>query len=96
MTNYLQLLAAAMAFNLHFPDYMTSSLSGASKVGGSSGILLSFDCLLMEVSITESFDNVAYLKVTILALIPIIMITLAVIIFRLFFITNTGKFIRYL
>ena len=43
MTNYLQLLAAAMAFNLHFPDYMTDALSGASEAGGSAGIFLSFD-----------------------------------------------------
>jgi len=64
MTNYLQIIAVSMSFNLHFPEYMINVFSGASRVGNSAGVLLSFDCLLMESSFADFFDNIAYLKIT--------------------------------
>jgi len=43
MTNYLQMFTAALAFNLQFPNYMSSAFSSAQQIGGSSGVFLSFD-----------------------------------------------------
>ena len=96
MTNYLQILAAAMSFNLHFPSYMTNALSGAKQVGNSSGVLLSFDWLLMESDLSSSFGNIAFLKVTMIALIPIAFLSAAALGLGLVFIKNRVKFKRYL
>lgn len=62
MTNYMQILAISMSFNLHFPEYMTNAFSGTSKVGNSAGILLSLDCLLLDTVLVDYFDNMAYVK----------------------------------
>ena len=43
MTNYLQVLAAALAYNLQFPTYILDALSSAKQIGNSSGVFLSFD-----------------------------------------------------
>jgi hypothetical protein len=63
MTNYVQILAAALSFNLDFPNYLSGVFSSAQQVGQSSGLLLSFDCFLLDTSARTTFDNVAYIKV---------------------------------
>ena len=95
MTNYLQVLAAALAYNLQFPTYVLDVLSSARQIGNSSGVFLSFDCLLMDTSATKIFDNIAYLKVICIALIPVFLIAVTTVLYRLVFIKNTDKFKRY-
>ena len=96
MTNYLQILSIALSFNLNFPTYMAQSLSGVKQVGGSSGVLVSFDWLLMQSSLVNKFDNIAFLKITVIGLIPILLIGSAAIGFRLAFILDSFRFRRYL
>ena len=95
MTNYLQILTAALAFNLQFPNYLSGILTSAQKAGESSGVFLSFDCLLMDAKIVEMFDNVAFLKVLCLAMIPILLIIVSVFLFRFWFCRDSMKFKRY-
>lgn len=95
MTNYLQIFAAALAFNLKFPTYMLDSLSSVRQAGQSSGVFLSYDCLLMNTRATEMFDNIAYLKVLCIALIPIVLVASTTLGFRLFFLHNSEKFKRF-
>ena len=95
MTNYLQILTAALAFNLQFPNYLSGLLTSAQKAGKSSGVFLSFDWLLMDTKIVEMFDNVAFLKVLCIAVIPILLILLSFFMFRLWFWRDSMKFKRY-
>jgi hypothetical protein len=95
MTNYMQILAAALSFNLHFPEYMTEAFSGAKRLGGSSEVLLSFDCLLMETSIADKFDTIAYFKIFVIALIPIFLLLTLGIAIKLFFFKDNNKVLRY-
>lgn len=94
MTNYLQILAAALSYNLQFPTYVIDFLSSAKQVGNSSGVFLSFDWLLMETKATDVFDNIAYLKVLSIALLPLIFISAACLVYRLWFIHSSDKFKR--
>ena len=77
MTNYLQILATALAFNLNFPSYLTESMGSTKSLGASQEVFLSFDCLLLDTRATELFDNVAYLKVICMALIPLVIIVVS-------------------
>lgn len=43
MTNYMQIIAAALSYNLEFPNYILDILSSAKQAGQSSGVFLSFD-----------------------------------------------------
>ena len=95
MTNYLQILAAALSYNLQFPNYVLNILSSARQAGESSGVFLSFDWLLMDTSATEVFDNIAYLKVMCIAVLPAAMVVVAIVAFRLIFLLNTVKFKRF-
>ena len=63
MTNYLQMIAAALAFNLKFPNYFLNVLSSVKQLGGSSGVFLSYDCFLLNTNANQIFNNVSYLKV---------------------------------
>ena len=74
MTNYIQIIAVSMSFNLHFPEYMRSAFSGASEVGNTTNVLLSFDCLLLDSFLLDFFNNIIYLKITWMALMPIVLI----------------------
>ena len=94
LTNYLQILAAAMSYNLRFPTYVLDVLSSAKQVGNSSGVFLSYDCLLMETSATDAFDNIAYLKVMCIALIPIFLCVIATTGYFIYFYNNRIMFKR--
>ena len=95
MTNYLQILAAALAFNLNFPNYLSGLLLNAQRVGQASGIFLSFDCLIINTRAIEIFDNAAFFKVLLVALVPIAMILVSVILFAIWFFKEAQKFKRY-
>jgi hypothetical protein len=95
MTNYLQIIAAALSYNLRFPTYLLDLLTSAKQAGNSSGILLSFDCLLMNTYADKLFDNIAYLKVICVALLPPILIGCSTAIYAVIFIKDNTQFKRY-
>ena len=43
LTNYLQILAISLSYNLQFPSYMTSIFSSVESAGGAQDVFLSFD-----------------------------------------------------
>ena len=95
MTNYLQMIAAALAFNLKFPNYFLNVLSSVKQLGGSSGVFLSYDCFLLNTNANQIFNNVSYLKVLCVWLVPAIFIVVCIIIFRVVFLKNSEKFKRW-
>ena len=95
MTNYMQIFTAALAFNLQFPNYLSGILTSAQKAGESSGVFLSFDWLLMDAKVDKVFDNVAFLKVLCIAMIPIALIIVSFFVFRFWFWRDSMKFKRY-
>jgi hypothetical protein len=95
MTNYLQILTISLSFNLKFPTFMEDSFSSIGKIGGSSGVFLSFDCLLLDTPIQNSFRNIEYFKVLCLSLFPIVLIVAPTIVYRLVFLKNSPKFWRW-
>ena len=96
MTNYLQIIAAALAFNLNFPSYLSGILTDAQRVGQASGIFLSFDCLLLNTNAVDTFDNITYLKVIWIAIAPVILILFSTALFGIRFLKDRVKFLRYL
>ena len=95
MTNYLQMLSAALSFNLQFPNYVMNAFSSVKQVGSSTGVFLSYDWLLLNTRATEIFNNVAYLKVMWIGFIPIILIGISVAWFRIAFLHDSQKFKRW-
>jgi hypothetical protein len=95
MTNYLQIIAASMSYNLKMPSYLLDVLTSAEQAGNSSGIFLSFDWLLMDTYVDTIFDNVAYLKVLCVALLPPILIGASTVLYAVIFINDRTQFKRY-
>ena len=95
MTNYLQMLSAALAFNLQFPNYVMSLFSSVKQAGSSTGVFLSYDWLLINTRATEIFNNVSYLKVMCIGFIPIILISVSIAWYRVAFLHDSLKFKRW-
>ena len=96
MTNYLQMISACLAFNLKFPNYFTSMINGAKSASGSSDVAVSLDCFLKDAQVNKMFDNIAFLKIVLISLIPVILILSVLIIFAIMFLKDRNKFKRYL
>lgn len=95
MTNYLQMIAATLSFNLQFPNYLFDAFSSVKQAGNSSGVFLSFDCFLMATRVTEVFNNVSYLKVMCLGLVPIVILSVCICVLRVVFAGSRDKFNRW-
>lgn len=96
MTNYLQIIAATLSYNLQFPTYFLDIFSSVQTAGNSSGIFLSYDCLLMETRANDAFDNIAYLKVMCLAFIPMVIICCSALLYCCIFYKDKVKIKRYI
>lgn len=94
LTNYLQILAISLSFNLQFPSYMVNVFSSVKSVGGAQDVFLSFDCLLMNTTVTDHFDTISFLKVMCLAFIPIVLIMLTTLMYFGIYFRNIQKAIR--
>ena len=80
MTNYLQLLAAAISFNLKFPAVLTEMFYPVERIGNSSEAFLSFDCFVRNHSVTAFAPSTAIFKIFLTGLLPIILIVLSLIV----------------
>jgi len=94
LTNYLQILAISLSYNLQFPSYMTSIFSSVQSAGGAQDVFLSFDCLLLNTRATEIFDNISFLKVICLALIPPMLLIVSVTFYVLLFFSRPKVLFR--
>ena len=95
MTNYLQMITATLSFNLNFPNYFANILSSVKQIGGSSGVFLSFDWFLMNTRATQIFNNVSYLKVMWICLIPVVFLVTWIWIFKFVFFKKSENFKRW-
>ena len=89
------MLSAALAFNLQFPNYVMSAFSSVKQAGSSTGVFLSYDWLLINTRATEIFNNVSYLKVMCIGLLPVISICIITSCYKIVFLHDSLKFKRW-
>jgi len=70
LTNYLQLLTAALSFNLKFPDTLTELFYPLERIGSSSEAFLSFDWFLRDTEVKAFTPSVAIFKIFLTGLLP--------------------------
>lgn len=74
LINYLQLLIAALSFNLKFPDAITEIFSSVDRIGASSEAFLSFDCFIRDSELKAFTPSVAIFKIFITGILPLFLI----------------------
>ena len=79
IANYLQLLTAAMSFNLKFPSVLSDVFLPAEKLGSSTESFLSFDWFLTDSNVITFTPNIAIFKVFLTGLLPIFLIIVGII-----------------
>ena len=85
LTNYLQLLTAAMSFNLKFPKALTDLMYPAEKIGASSEAFMSFDCFIRNYEVKMFAPSTAVFKIFLTGLLPLALILLAVVVWGILF-----------
>lgn len=74
LTNYLQLITAALSFNLKFPDALSDIFFPVEKIGASSEAFLSFDCFIRGAELTGFTPSVAIFKIFLTGILPLLFI----------------------
>lgn len=87
LANYLQLLTAALSFNLKFPKALTELMYPVERIGASSEAFLSFDCFVRDTEIKAFTPSVAIFKIFLTGLLPIALVFLAMIVWLIIFVT---------
>ena len=68
--NYLQMVVVAASLNLNWPSFVKTFLSTQELAGGVADQLFSFECLMHNVSISDSVGGVFTAKMMMSALLP--------------------------
>ena len=84
MANYLQVMTATLSYGMKFPDALIELFTPVQKLGTSSQTLLSFDCFARSTNITLFTPSTAFMKIFLLAILPIILFVLFFILFGVF------------
>ena len=92
MANYLQLLTAAMSFNLKFPASLSDVLFPAEKIGTSTEAFLSFDWFLKDSNAITTTPNIGMFKVLLTGLLPIFLILLGLAFWSITYLIPTKLF----
>ena len=87
-TNYLQLVATTMSFNLKFPSFLLEAFYPVERVGSSSESFLSFDCFVEDAEIKAFTPSTVIFKLFLTGLLPILLIGCIILIWILLFITG--------
>jgi hypothetical protein len=98
LTNYFQLLTAALSFDLQFPKAITNAFEPISKLGASSEAFLSFDCFVQDTDIKWFAPSNAIFKVMLSGLLPFALIFTAFVtwgLLALCFKAIRADFVRY-
>jgi len=80
LTNYLQLLTAALNFNLKFPDAITKIFYPAQRIGESSEAFMSFDWFISGTDLRAFTPSNAIFKMLLTGLLPIFLMIVVVIV----------------
>ena len=92
MANYLQLLTAAMSFNLKFPSSLSDVLFPAEKIGTTTEAFMSFDWFLKDSSAITTTPNIGMFKVLLTGLLPIFLILLGLTFWSITYLIPTKLF----
>ena len=78
-TNYTQLIAAAITFNIKFPDSFDSVFSQTQKFNSAEQTFFSFDCFIEDYEIKMFAPSNALFKLTLYMFLPVfLMIVLSI------------------
>ena len=79
-TNYLQLISAALSFNMSFPSVVTDLFYPIEKMS-SSDTFLSFDCFIEDYEVKAFTPSSPIFKIFLTAVLPIILIAIIALMF---------------
>ena len=83
VANYMQLLTAAMSFNLRFPDEITEAFEPARRIGQSSEVFLSFDCFVSDTDLKFFTPSNAIFKMLLTSVLPIFLVVMSLLIWMI-------------
>ena len=92
IANYLQLLTAAMSFNLKFPTSFSQMMFPAEKIGTSSEAFLSFDWFVRDSNVVTLTPNIPIFKVLLTGLLPIFLILIGLAFWSIAYLFPTNLF----
>jgi hypothetical protein len=75
-TNYLQIMAASMSFNLKYPQVLTDIFYPVTRIGSTSETFLSFDCFIDDYELKGFTPSNEFFKLFLSLLLPIILFTI--------------------
>ena len=73
-TNYIQLISAAMTFNVRFPVSLTQIFGSVQIIGSTSDTFLSYDWLFPSLQVTGIAPSVDLFKIILTGFVPLILI----------------------
>jgi hypothetical protein len=71
MSNYLQLLTAALSFDMKFPKAITQAFYPIQRIGSSGEAFLSFDCFVRDTEMKAFTPSTAIFKILLTGLLPV-------------------------
>ena len=74
LTNYIQLISAAMSFNVKFPISLTQIFGSVQIIGSTSDTFLSYDWLFPKLQVTGIAPSVDLFKVVLTGFVPLVLI----------------------
>ena len=80
LTNYLQLIASMMSFDIKYPTTLSDMFLPFSQIGSSSEVFMSFDCFVTDYDVKGPFSSNKIFKVFLSALLPVILLIVFILI----------------
>eukprot|EP00347_Sterkiella_histriomuscorum_P022190 403331357 len=79
--SYIQIVTSTAAFNLSWPKYLQNFFGMVSTVGEAAESTVSLDCFIYDYGLSEYGISIFYIKISSLAVVPLIMPMIFVVIF---------------
>jgi len=92
MTNYLQVIAAVLSFNIDYPDEINDIFLPVDKAGSASTPFVSFDCFVQDRELTLFTPSPSFLRVFLSGILPILFFASTLIIWTILFYTKHSLF----
>ena len=92
LTNYIQMIAAAISFNIKFPDAIFDIFGPFNSIGSSSDTFLSFDCFMEDTEMKLFAPSTEIFKVFLGGLLPIALFIIYCIIWGMLYLISKPKF----
>ena len=92
LTNYLQLIAAAMSFNLKFPDTLSRMFNPITRIGLASGTFWLFNWFVEDIEIKAFAPSVEIFKVFLTGVLLLVLISIYCLIWLVLYLINRKLF----